>query len=232
MINAIIIVSGGMDSVTLLHYLIKKKQMTPALLTFVYNQKHKKEIVYAKEQASLLKCTNHLVLDLSLLKPLFSSSSLVSSHIQVPGMTEVTGDPQPSTYVPNRNMIFLSLAVAYAENFGVSDIYYGAQKHDEYGYWDTTSDFLELLNHVYGLNRKIKVQVKAPFINYSKTDILKLGISLGVDYSKTWSCYNGESLACGVCPTCAERLKAFFNSGIKDPLPYKNEKNSPHPLIQ
>jgi 7-cyano-7-deazaguanine synthase len=221
MIDSVIIVSGGMDSVTLLHYLVKSKHLTPAIITFDYSQKHLKEIACAKDNASILKCTDHLVVDISFLKSLFDSSSLVSQHIEIPAMKDVKGDPQPSTYVPNRNMIFLSLAAAYAENLNVSDVYYGAQQHDQYGYWDTTSHFLEQLNSVYALNRKTPIYVKAPFINYSKTDILKLGISLGVDYARTWSCYKGETLACGSCPTCAERLKAFYNLGIKDPIPYK-----------
>jgi 7-cyano-7-deazaguanine synthase len=221
MIDAVIIVSGGMDSVTLLHYLIKSKQITPAVLTFVYNQKHDKEVVCAKDNVSILNCNNHFVLDISFLKSIFDNSSLISSHIDIPTINEVIGDPQPSTYVPNRNMIFLSLAAAYAENIGVKHIYYGAQKHDAYGYWDTTPHFLTQLNNVYVQNRKTPIQIKAPFINYSKTEILKLGISLGVDYAKTWSCYKGENDACGICPTCSERLNAFSDLGLKDPLVYK-----------
>jgi len=220
MIDSIIIVSGGMDSVTLLHYLIKCQQKTPAIITFLYHQKHIREVECAKENATILKCKNHLIVDLSLVKTLFDCSALVSSHIEIPEMKDVIGDPQPPTYVPNRNMIFLSLAAAYAENFHVTDIYYGAQKHDEYGYWDTTPQFLKRLNSVYGLNRKTPIQINAPFVKYSKADILKLGISLDVDYAKTWSCYKGEKVACGSCPTCIERLKAFSDLGIKDPLAY------------
>jgi 7-cyano-7-deazaguanine synthase len=221
MIDSIIIVSGGMDSVTLLHYLIKYKHKTPAIITFLYNQKHCKEVHCAKENTAILNCNDHLILDLSMFSTLFDSSALVSSQIEIPDMRDVIGDPQPPTYVPNRNMIFLSLAAAYAEKFHVSDIYYGAQKHDEYGYWDTSPQFLERLNNVFGLNRKTPVQVKAPFVNYSKADILKLGISLEVDYTKTWSCYKGDTFACGSCPTCIERLKAFSDIGLKDPLLYK-----------
>jgi 7-cyano-7-deazaguanine synthase len=221
MVDSVIIVSGGMDSVTLLHYLIKYKRKTPAIITFLYKQKHFKEVQYAKENAEILKCKDHLILDISILKTLFESSALVSSRIDIPSMKDVIGDPQPSTYVPNRNMIFLSLAVAYAEKLQVSDIYYGAQKHDEYGYWDTTPQFLDQLNNVYRLNRKTPIQIKAPFVNYSKTDILKHGISLEVDYAKTWSCYKGETFACGSCPTCIERLKAFSDLNLQDPLSYK-----------
>lgn len=218
--DSVAIVSGGMDSVTMLHQLVKIERLQPAVITFIYGQKHEKEIVYARVQAELLGCTEHLVLDLSLLRPLFANSALVSDQVAVPDMSAVMDDPQPPTYVPNRNMIFLALAAAYAETVGVSDIYYGAQSHDMYGYWDTTPEFLAQLNLVYGLNRKTAVQIMAPLVNHSKTDILRLGLELEVDYAQTWSCYEGQEAACGRCPTCAERLKAFETLGMIDPLPY------------
>ena len=181
MIDSVTIVSGGIDSVTLLHHLVKVENLDPAIITFIYGQKHDKEVAFAKVQVELLGCKEHLVLDISLLRPLFASSALVSEGLQIPNVTEVLGDPQPLTYVPNRNMIFLALAAAYAETHDVTDIYYGAQSHDMYGYWDTTPDFLQRINDLYALNRKTPVQIKAPFINYSKTDILRLGLELEVD---------------------------------------------------
>ena len=218
--DSVAIVSGGMDSVTMLHQLVKIERLQPAVITFIYGQKHEKEIAYAEAQANVLGCTEHLVIDLSLLRPLFASSALVSDQLAVPDLTAVIDDPQPPTYVPNRNMIFLALAAAYAETIGVSDIYYGAQSHDMYGYWDTTPDFLAQLNQVYSLNRKTTVQIKAPLVNHSKTDILRMGLELEVDYAQTWSCYQGQEAACGRCPTCAERLNAFETLGMVDPLPY------------
>jgi 7-cyano-7-deazaguanine synthase len=218
--DSVVIVSGGLDSVTLLHHLVKVKNSSLTVISFTYGQKHDKEVEFAKIHAELLGCKEHLILDLSLLRKLFASSSLVSDELIIPNVNEVLGDPQPLTYVPNRNMIFLSLAAAYAETKGVTNVYYGAQSHDMYGYWDTTPDFLERINQLFSLNRKTPIQIKAPFVNYSKTDILRLGLELGVDYSNTWSCYEGKDLACGQCPTCAERLQAFANLGITDPLPY------------
>lgn len=218
--NAVAIISGGMDSVTLLHYLVKRENLKVSPITFLYGQKHSKEVAFAQKQALSLGCSDHLVLDLELLKPLFAMSALVSSDLNIPDIKDVMGDPQPATYVPNRNMLFLALAVAYAETSNATDIYYGAQKHDIYGYWDTTPEFLERLNQVYQLNRKSPISILAPFVNYSKTDVLKLGLELGVDFSDTWSCYKGDELACGSCPTCAERLKAFANLNIRDPLKY------------
>lgn len=219
--DSVAIVSGGMDSVTMLHQLVKSERLQPAVITFIYGQKHDKEIAYAQAQTALLGLGEHLILDLALLRPLFAGSALVSEDVAVPEMTAVLGDPQPPTYVPNRNMIFLALAAAYAETNGVRDIYYGAQSHDMYGYWDTTPEFLARLNQVYGLNRQTAVHIKAPLVNYSKTDILRLGLELEVDYAQTWSCYEGQESACGRCPTCAERLQAFANLGLVDPLPYE-----------
>lgn len=220
MVDSVVIVSGGMDSVTLLHYLVKQERRRPAVITFIYGQKHQKEVALAQAQAKLAGCEQHLVLDLGLLRPLFAHSALVDVATAVPLMQDVQGDPQPATYVPNRNMIFLALAAAYAETNGVGDIYYGAQRHDMYGYWDTTPQFLAALNEVYGLNRKTPVYIHAPFVQHSKADILRLGFELGVDYAQTWSCYEGQELACGRCPTCAERLQAFAEVGVADPIAY------------
>lgn len=218
--DSVAIVSGGMDSVTLLHHLVKIEKRDPAVITFAYGQKHAREIECAEIQADILGCQEHLVLNLSLLRPLFATSALVSDVLDVPNVQDVLGDPQPPTYVPNRNMIFLALAAAYAESHDVVEVFYGAQKHDMYGYWDTTPQFLEQLNQVYRLNRKTPISIKAPFVNYSKADILRVGLEMEVDYSHTWSCYEGQELACGQCPTCAERLRAFAEVGIPDPIPY------------
>jgi len=220
MIDCVAIVSGGMDSVTLLHVLVKKDHRHPAVISFKYGQKHDKEIGYARHNAQLLGCEDHLVLDLSYLKSLFATSALVGGEVAIPTIDAVRGDPQPATYVPNRNMIFLALAAAYAESHGVTEVFYGAQQHDMYGYWDTTPEFLAQVNQVYGLNRKSAVRIEAPFVATSKADILRAGLALGVDYAQTWSCYQGQEKACGQCPTCAERLEAFQQIGVTDPLPY------------
>jgi len=211
-----------MDSVTLLYYLVKVKQRQPAVISFKYGQKHVKEVALASEHVRLLGLTDHLVCDLSPMRELFKTSALVSSDLHVPTIEQVQGDSQPITYVPNRNMIFLSLAAAYAESHDANEVFYGAQRHDLYGYWDTTLDFLERLNHVYNLNRKTPIRIEAPFVTYSKGDILRQGFAIGVDYGKTWSCYEGSTTACGICPTCAERLAAFQEIGVPDPIPYQS----------
>ena len=218
-IDSVAIVSGGMDSVTLLHFLVNQGH-TPAVITFEYGQKHAKEVECARYNAALFSL-EHRVVNLTDLAYLFSSSALVSQAIALPNIDDVQGDPQPPTYVPNRNMIFLALAAAYAESVGVSTVYYGAQAHDLYGYWDTTPDFLSRLNAVFQLNRHEPIHIEAPFVHHSKTEVLRTGFALGVDYAHTWSCYAGQEVACGRCPTCAERLKAFAEVGITDPLPYQ-----------
>ena len=218
--DCVAIVSGGMDSVTLLHYLVKTEKLNPAVVSFAYGQKHAKEIDYARENAALLGCASFQVIDLSPYRTVFGNSALVSEQAAIPDIEDVRGDPQPATYVPNRNMLFLSFAAAYAESLGVSRVFYGAQAHDQYGYWDCTPEFLERVNQVYALNRKTPVQIEAPFVRRSKADILQTGLKLGVDYARTWSCYAGQERACGRCPTCAERLKAFAEIGMTDPLPY------------
>ncbi|MFQ5398879.1 MAG: 7-cyano-7-deazaguanine synthase QueC [Anaerolineae bacterium] len=219
--DCVAIVSGGMDSVTLLHHLVKKEARRPAVITFIYGQKHEKEVAFARWQAAQLGCRDHLVLDLGLLRPLFATSALVGEQVAIPDIAEVEDDPQPPTYVPNRNMIFLALAAAYAETLGAHEVFYGAQRHDMYGYWDTTPQFLAALNQVYGLNHKTPVEIKAPFVHHSKADILRAGLALGVDYRATWSCYEGRDAACGRCPTCAERLAAFAKIGQTDPISYQ-----------
>ncbi len=219
--DSVVIVSGGMDSVTLLHYLVKQQRHAPAVLTFTYGQKHSKEVVFARRQAEMAGCANHFEIDLSLLTPAFASSALVSPALAIPDMAAVQGDPQPPTYVPNRNMIFLAIAAAFAEAQGASAVYYGAQRHDLYGYWDTTPQFVQRINWLLQLNRRNSIRIETPFVHFSKAEILRLGFDLGVDYAQTWSCYEGAELACGICPTCSERLQAFAEVGRRDPLSYR-----------
>ena len=116
--------------------------------------------------------------------------------------------------------MLLSMAAAYAEAHHVSEVYYGAQAQDEYGYWDCTPAFLEHINQVLALNRKAHVTVRAPFVGFSKAETLKRGQELNVDFAQTWSCYRGGEAACGTCPTCVERLNAFAANHLRDPLPY------------
>ncbi len=138
----------------------------------------------------------------------------------VPDLDELTDAQrrQPPTYVPHRNLLFLSIAAAAAEGAGMQDVFYGAQAQDEYGYWDCTPEFVVGLNGVLGLNRDRAVRIHAPFVTLPKSEVVKIGLALGVDYTHTWTCYRGAEAPCGRCPSCVERAAAFRAAGTRDPL--------------
>jgi len=211
--SAVVLLSGGVDSSTVLYYVRKRLGIKKVYaISFIYGQKHSRELEMAKWQARSLGVQEHRIVNLSGFGNLIEgSSALTDKSIPVPDMTELRGrqKSQPPTYVPNRNMILLSLAAAFAETRGVRDLFYGAQSQDEYGYWDCTVDFVRKINDVLRLNRRRAVRVNAPFAGMSKAAVVKIGLALGVDYSHTWSCYRGGNKPCETCPSCVEREKAF-----------------------
>lgn len=222
--KCVLLYSGGLDSTTLLYWLSKECGYHICALTFLYGQKHFKELEFAKRNIERIEDVEHYILDLSWMGSfLRGSSSLITGGEDVPELESIKDEDkiQPSTYVPNRNMILLSISVGIAESIGVEEVYYSAQAHDEYGYWDCTEEFVNRMNKVIELNRKSFIRVCAPFLRLRKSEIIRLGLELGVDYSLTWSCYKGGDRACGVCPTCVERLKGFSELGIRDPLDYE-----------
>jgi 7-cyano-7-deazaguanine synthase len=220
--SAVVLLSGGIDSTTLLHYVVRNLGYDRVLaLSFRYGQKHAREIQAARRQARRAGVAGHDVIDLAFFAALVQSgSALLRRGAPVPALRDLTDAQkrQPPTYVPNRNMILLALAAAFAEARGARDIYYGAQIQDEYGYWDCTTDFITRLNAALKLNRRNAVRVHAPFMGMRKADELRLGLALGVDYRHTWSCYRGGRRLCGTCPSCVERQRAFGELGIIDPL--------------
>ena len=220
--DAVVLLSGGMDSTTLLHYVAKRlKPDRLYALSFLYGQKHRREIESARWQAKAVRVVAHDVVDMDFFGGLTpGGSALTDRAVAVPRLAEIVQDAltQPPTYVPNRNMILLSVAAAYAEARGVGDVFYGAQQQDRYGYWDCTPDFLERINRLLALNRRQPVVVCAPFVAMRKADELKLGMELGVDYAHTWTCYVGEASPCRECPSCVERMAAFREIGLGDPL--------------
>lgn len=223
--GAVVLLSGGMDSSVLLHLASRRLVRRPILaLSFLYGQRHSRELDCARVQAEAAGVAEHRVIDTTFLGSLLcSGSALLTGGADVPDLAAIKpGDLfQPPTYVPNRNMILLAIAAACAEAQGMKAVYYGAQAQDEYGYWDCSTTFLERLNALLALNRRQAVCIYAPFIEKSKSDIVRIGVDLGVDFSATWSCYRGEAYACGACPTCVERLNAFKVLGLSDPLPYQ-----------
>ncbi len=222
---AVVLISGGMDSTVLLHQVVKELKRGPVYaLSFNYGQRHARELACAEIQSAAAGAAEHEVIDLSFFGEIVAdATTLVTGGEEVPDLSELDEESldQPPTYVPNRNMMLLSIAAAYAEARGVGDVFYGAQAHDEYGYWDCTEDFLARINEVLALNRRDAVTVHAPFVGTKKSALIPLGLSLGVDFAQTWSCYRGGETACGTCPTCVERLKAFAQASAKDPLSYE-----------
>jgi 7-cyano-7-deazaguanine synthase len=218
---AVVMLSGGMDSTVLLHWVRRERAPRIHALSFDYGQRHRRELDCAREQAEAAGAAEHAVLDVTFFGDVVrEGTSLVGGGAEVPDLSSLDagGLDQPPTYVPNRNMTLLSIAAAFAEARGVTDIHYGAQAHDEYGYWDCTAEFVERVNAVLALNRRDRVTVHAPFVYKKKSELVPLGLELGVDFARTWSCYRGQSVPCHTCPTCVERDKAFAEAGAEDPL--------------
>lgn len=228
--GCVVILSGGMDSTIAMRIAVEKygKENVSAL-TFNYGQKQSVEIEKAKTSTTLLG-VKHKVIDASFLKDISQGfSANVDANIEMPTIKDVLGDPRPPTYVPNRNMILMSIAAAYAEVNGVDTIITGLQATDEYNYHDTTKRWTEKVNDLLSENRIIKIKLTAPFVSLSKKDEISILNELdgNVDFlHNTLTCYNPtDGLSCGVCPSCAERIKAFMSLGIKDPVPYSKEIN-------
>jgi len=218
-----ILLSGGLDSTVLLHYLIKKQKINNlSALSFSYGQRHTKELECAQWHTD--NCGNvkeHKIISLDGLGTLLSgSSTLLEGGGEVPDLDELSEEQlkHPPTYVPNRNMIMLSIAAAFAESRASTALYYAAQAHDRYSYWDCSADFVNSINKTLALNKSCPVKVEAPFVNMKKYEVVSLGAELDVDFSRTWSCYRGGTRPCGTCPTCKERQAAFQQAQIEDPL--------------
>lgn len=222
--KAVILLSGGIDSTVLLHLLAKRGYDLFALACR-YGQRHSRELECARVQAEIVGVESFDCIDMNFLGNLVrAGTALIDAGAAVPDLEDIPENlrDQPPTYVPNRNMTLLSVAAASAEAIGAPRVFYGAQAQDEYGYWDCTQAFLERINALLALNRRRPVTVEAPFMHCSKADNVRLGLELGVDFGKTWSCYRGGERACGTCPTCVERLNAFRSVGVNDPLSYES----------
>lgn len=224
--GAVVILSGGMDSTISMRLCCEKYgSENVRALTFDYGQKQSCEIDKAKESTAILN-VKHKVLDLRLLGEIGQGFSANLDHnIDMPTIKDVLGDPRPKTYVPNRNMILMSIAAAYAEVEGVDVIVTGLQVHDEYNYHDTTQKFVNKINDVLSENRIIKIKIIAPFSDLSKLQEIQLlqSIDGNVDLLQhTLTCYNptSDGKSCGKCPSCSERIANFAGAGIIDPIRY------------
>lgn len=217
--KTVAVVSGGMDSITMLHDLVASGHDIEAI-SFNYGQRHSKELDVARENAETLGIP-HKIIDVSFLADLLDQSAL-TGDIDVPeGHYE--DENMKLTVVPNRNMIMASIAIGRAVNNKASNIALGVHSGDHAIYPDCRPEFIKELNDVAQIANYQPVNVLAPYIEMDKTSIIKRGLEVGVDYSKTWTCYKGEELACGACGSCQERLEAFKNNGIKDPVEYVSD---------
>ncbi|MCG7531935.1 7-cyano-7-deazaguanine synthase QueC [Psychrobium sp. MM17-31] len=216
--KVVVIYSGGMDSYTVLHKAIEEgKDVYP--LTFNYGQRHSKEIEYAAAVCEKLNVP-HKIVDISAINQLMAGSSLTSSDIEIPeGHYEE--ESMKSTVVPNRNMVLLSMAIAYAVSLDARAVYYGAHSGDHAIYPDCRPEFVEKMNDVSQIANYEPVDIVSPYIDVDKIGILTDGLRMGLDYGETWTCYNGRENACGKCGSCEERLEAFEKNGVQDPLSYE-----------
>lgn len=223
---AVVPISGGMDSTVLLHHAARQHNHIHAV-SFNYGQRHEKELVCASTQVQDIiskygadKIT-HKVIDIPFFRDIAGTSALTNSGIDVAKARDVMGDPQTVNYVPFRNLMLISIACAYAEATDATVVYHGAAQADSVaGFWDGSEEFLDEINRVTALNRRSRIAVEAPLIKLSKAEIIALGNELDVDFSNTWTCYEGKDEPCGECTACALRIKGFIDAGIRDPLNY------------
>jgi len=219
--KAVCLLSGGLDSTTCLALAIREGFSCYAL-SFDYGQRHRVELEAASRMAQLLGASEHRIVAVDLAS--FGGSAL-TSDIAVPKGGEI-GHDIPVTYVPARNTIFLSLALAWAEVLGSSDIFLGVNALDYSGYPDCRPEFIEAFERMAnlatraGVEGKTRVRIRTPLLRLSKAEIVELAHSLGVDFRLTHSCYDPDTAgrACGACDSCVLRAKGFREAGLIDPL--------------
>ena len=215
--KALVVYSGGLDSTVLLYKLASQSRAAGAL-GFLYGQRHAKELEFAQYNCDRLGI-EFLKTDLSGLKKLFGENSLTDEKIDVPE-GDYREDNMKSTVVPNRNMIMLSLAAARAIAVGADSVAYAAHSGDHAIYPDCRPEFADAVAAALRICHYKPIELERPFVDMTKADIVRLGAELGVDFSKTWSCYKGGEKHCGKCGTCVERREAFRLAGVPDPTEY------------
>ena len=225
--KAVVLVSGGLDSTTCLA-MAREKGFDLYALTFNYGQRHDHELNSAKMVVDFFNIQNHSIIDIDLAQ--FGGSAL-TDKIDVPKKRDLSDMAEiPVTYVPARNTVFLSLALAWAEVLGSFDIFIGVNALDYSGYPDCRPEYISSFEKTANLATKAVVsgssfRIHTPLIDLTKSEIVKVGMDLGVDYSLTSSCYDPDQDGnpCGLCDACYLRLKGFKEAGIIDPLSYSNQ---------
>jgi 7-cyano-7-deazaguanine synthase len=223
--ECVLLLSGGLDSTTLLAALARRRWAVNAL-TFSYGQKHRLEVKAAKKNAARFGCRRHILLDLPLGR--VARSALTTHSIKMP--RGGAGEDIPATYVPARNMVFLSLAVSWAESLGARHVFIAVSSVDFSGYPDCRRPFIRAFEKAARTGTKIGVRgggirIHAPFIRLSKKRIIRLGRGVGVDYARTRTCYDPDARgrACGICDACLLRLRGFEEAGATDPAAYRKD---------
>jgi 7-cyano-7-deazaguanine synthase len=224
---AVVLLSGGLDSATVLA-IAQRAGYAVHAMSFRYGQRHVFELECAKQIAQKSRVNQHVVTEIDL--RVFGSSALTSSEIAVPKDRDVAemGDSIPVTYVPARNTIFLSFALAWAEVLGCSDIFIGVNALDYSGYPDCRPEYIAAYQQMANLATRAGVEgrqslsIHTPLISMTKGQIIRRGLELGVDYSLTSTCYDPspDGKACGACDACILRLKGFAENGLADPALY------------
>ncbi|ERT08377.1 queuosine biosynthesis protein QueC [Lyngbya aestuarii BL J] len=222
--KAVILLSGGLDSSTVL-YQAKAEGYECYAISFDYQQRHQRELASAQQIAQSAGVVEHQVVKFDL--SLWGGSALTDRKINLPHDRSLNqmSENIPITYVPARNTIFLSFALGYAETVNASRVYIGVNALDYSGYPDCRPDYIAAMQDVFRLGTKQgregnPITINSPLIHLKKTEIIQLGNRLRVPWEKTWSCYAGEEKACGVCDSCKLRLAAFKELGLTDPIPY------------
>lgn len=221
--KAVILLSGGLDSSTILSQALSDGCECHAM-SFDYQQRHRRELHSAKAIAKKAGVVQHQVVKFDLRQ--WGGSALTDDAIALPQRSlEEMSQNIPVTYVPARNTIFLSFALAYAETIKAERVYIGINALDYSGYPDCRPDYIQAMQQVFHLGTKQgregqPITIESPLINLKKTEIIQLGNQLGVPWELTWSCYTGDDKACGVCDSCRLRLAAFAELGLIDPVPY------------
>ena len=213
--DSLIIVSGGMDSITLLY---DRKDTISLAVTFDYGSNHNaREIPFAQLHCQRLGI-RHIVIPLAFMQQYFKSSLLEGADAIPDG--HYADENMKSTVVPFRNGIMLAVAVGIAESNGLSRVLIANHGGDHAIYPDCRPEFISAIDAAAKAGTYVNVAIEAPYTNITKTDIARRGKSLGIDYSETWSCYKGTSVHCGTCGTCVERKEALRDAGIADPTEY------------